>query len=193
MIKAQEFYEKVPNGFQIIYHENGEVIDSGYFRMGLAHGVRCIYDKEGKMRKKYRYYNDSLKELTTYDNYENVSTYEFFQFGTERIGMIVLDPKGNIVEHYGKFANITHLNLLGDVMQIGAEMACPIGFKRSVKLFTVPNWQSVPFTLHFSDRNDCSTPLIVLPKIKQKSQYGLIVYLENKGQVSSDTLIFDDR
>lgn len=190
LLQAQEFYNKVPNGFQIIYHDNGEVRDSGNFRHGLAHGERYIYNNNGEVLEKYRYQNDSLKELITFDDHENISTYEFFNHGAKRVGMIKLDPKGKIVDHFGKFASITDIKLIGKVAKIKAEIACPMGFERSLSLHTIPSWESVPFDLNIIDRYGCSSSLIIIPNCNQKIRYGLIIELVKEGQGSTDTLIF---
>lgn len=188
LLKEQEFFEKVPNGYQIIYHENGTVQDSGYFKHGLAHGFRCIYDLKGGVIKKFRYQNDSLKELVTFDDFGRIKTYEFFKYGTERIGLLEFDRWGHIKSRTGKYAQLTKINSRGKAAQIELEIAHPPGYQRKVSMFSLSDWQSIPIELVEPNIHRRANTLIVLPKNNAKNHFALIVQLIKDDHQSSDTL-----
>ena len=190
LLKEQEFFEKVPNGFQIIYHENGTIKDSGYFKLGLADGFRCIYDLKGVLIKKFRYQNDSLKELVTFNDFGRIKTYEFFEYGTKRIGLLEFDRGGHITSRIGNYAQLTQVKSRGDSALIELELAQPPGYQRKVYMFSIPNWKSVPSELVESNIRRRTNNLIVVPNYNAKNRYALMVQLIKDDHLSSDTLTF---
>lgn len=98
--KIQDYtLDSIRHGRFLLYHENGQLSDSGYYDNGIVSGDYFLYYKNGKRESKRKYINGQLRNAINYDTLGEVTSYASCDYFGRPFFIARYDSTENIVSY----------------------------------------------------------------------------------------------